>query len=145
ATSPPPTPAADRGPKPEAPPPPAPAKAAPSRRSTRSENELRKQLITTPEVGLPLAGRSALVRAYLADYKNSAVLNGSFHFDPSFLLRSSPNAAVLPLREAPGCQLGSKEAATLGVLAPKLHAYLDLIAPKDANGKRAKPTLLREA
>jgi HEAT repeat protein len=148
---PPPDPAAGEDRKPEAAPPPpaapplAPAKASPGRRSTLAEDDLRKQLVTAPEVGLPRAGRSALVRSYQADFASSAGLSARFHFDPTLLLRHYPQAGVLPLRPAPDCQLGEKEAATLGVLAQKLHTYLDLIAPKDANGKRAKPTLLRQA
>jgi hypothetical protein len=124
--------------------PPKLAKAPPAKRSNLSEEDLRKQLAATPEFGLSQAARQALVKSYSELYKGSAGVNMTIKFDPFTLLHHFPQAAVLPIRSAANCQLGTKEAATLGVLAKKLHAYLDAIAPVDENGKRAKPTRLRE-
>jgi HEAT repeat protein len=115
------------------------------RRSDLSEDDLRKQLATAAEVGLPPRKLPALIRAYQVDFEGSTALSGRINFDPSILLKYFPQAEALPIRYAPGCQLGPKEAATLGVLARKLHAYLDLIAPLDQNGKRTEPNRLREA
>jgi HEAT repeat protein len=128
----------------EAPKPPAPAQSFPRRLSDRTEDDLRNQLLAAPEFGVPLAVRQAMVRAYRTRYRTDATVTAAVTFDPFTLLQHFPPAAELPVRSGANCQLGAKEGATLGVLARKLHAYLDLIAPKDANGERTRPTQLRE-
>jgi HEAT repeat protein len=139
-----PAPAPDKEAKPGAaavaPPPPA------SRRPELSEDDLRKQLAAVPEVRLPPSVVPTMIRSYKTDFTTSNNLSGQINFDPFILLKYFPRAAELPVRSAPGCQLSQREAVTLGVLAKKLHAYLDLIAPKDpTTGKRAEPTQLRAA
>jgi HEAT repeat protein len=97
-------------------------------------------------VGLSPDTRAALVQSYKGDWYTTTKVGGLITFDPAILLRHLPKANRLPLRYAPECQLSAKEAATLGVLSPKLHAYLDLVAPKDlTTGQRADPTRLRDA
>jgi HEAT repeat protein len=122
----------------------APAKAPPARRASLPEDQLRKQLLAAPEFRLSPSRVPALVRAYRAQYANHAALSGYINFDPYTLLRYFPEVGMLPLRPAADAQLGTKEARTLGILARKLHAYLDVIAPKDRNGQRQNPTVLRE-
>jgi HEAT repeat protein len=143
----------DKGGMEEAAPPPTPFvgpelppqnKALVRRRSDVTEDDLKKQLLTAPEVGLARAEVPALVRAYREEFTSTAGLSSRINFDPFILLRLFPQAGFLPLRSGPACQLGQKEALTLGALAPKLHAYLDVIAPLDKNGQRTNPTLLRE-
>jgi HEAT repeat protein len=131
-------------PRPE---PPAAVVAKPPERPHKllSENDLRLQLHRAPEFGLTPAVRDSLVVSYKADYQTNTAMSRRATFDPYTLLSHVPNARQLPIRQAPGCQLSPNEAATLGVLARKLHAYLDLIAPKDANGKRGDPVRLRAA
>jgi HEAT repeat protein len=65
--------------------------------------------------------------------------------DPTPLLQVRPDLGTLPLRGGAGCKLSPKAAGTLQVLAPKLHAYLDRIAPPGPDGRRGTPTLLRAA
>jgi HEAT repeat protein len=123
---------------------PEPEKPARPRLKELSEEELRKQLAAMPEFGLSQKTRQALVQSYSNLYKGNSGVSMSLKFDPFTLLHHFPDAAVLPVRSTANCQLPPKEAATLGVLAKKLHAYLDTIAPMDQDGKRAKPTRLRE-
>jgi HEAT repeat protein len=145
-----PAPAPDRAAKPEGPPPPsAPKPSTPEpapfrRRSNLTEDDLRKQLAAAPEVGLTPGVRQALVQSYATDFRSSKATGTSFTFDPYILLRNFPQARELPVRTAPTCQLGPRAAFTLGVLARKLHAYLDLIAPLDGDGKRTNPNRVRE-
>src|SRR5262249_9295460 len=111
----------------------------------QSENELRLQLFRAPEFGLKAAARDALVEPYKSDYQSRASMGRKPVFGPVPLLLHMPSAAQLPVRGAPGCQLTPHNAAMLGVLSRKLHAYLDGFAPKDANGKRGDPTRVRAA
>lgn len=108
------------------------------------EDSLRKELAAVPEFGLSPGARQALVQAYAAQYRSNTTIRMAIRFDPFTLLQHYPQAAELPIRSAANCQLGPDAARTLGVLARKLHAYLDLVAPKDADGKRKEPTQLRE-
>ena len=151
-------PAADEEPEPIAPPVPdqkqqpeliaapraAPAKAPVRPRKTLSEEELRLQLVTAPEFGLTQQARDALAAAYKKEYQTNTAMHQRAEFDPSILLEQFPRAAQLPIRPAHMCQLSPHEAATLGVLSRKLHAYLETIAPKDEKGKRDVRNLLRD-
>jgi hypothetical protein len=120
-----------------------PDKYAIRRRNNLSENDLRKKLALAPEFSLTPAVRQAMVATYQKDYQAHSRTSTLNEIDPYTLLKHFPKANQLPLRPAPLCQLGPNEAITLGVLARKLHAYLDLIAPMDGNGKR-EPARLRE-
>jgi hypothetical protein len=102
-------------------------------------------VVQAPEVGLPRTVLKPLVRSYQTDYGNGDTLSGRINFDPFLLVRQFPRARTLPIRPGSECQLPPNEAVTLGALAKKLHVYLDTISPKDKNGKRAHPTLVREA
>jgi hypothetical protein len=123
---------------------PVPAMAPRRLRSDVTEDDLRKQLVEAPEFGLSPAAKQALAQSYMAQYRSSASISMGVKFDPYTLQQHFPQAGELPIRSASACQLGSKEAATLGALAKKLHAYLDSIAPKDETGMRANPTRLRD-
>jgi hypothetical protein len=130
------------------PPPSALARPAIVQRATtrkRSEDDLRRELATAPEFSLSQTARLNLTDAYSKQYRSSTQVRSTVDFDQYTLLHYFPKAIELPIRTAPGCQLGPKEAATLGALAPKLHAYLDVIAPKDETGKRRNPERVREA
>jgi HEAT repeat protein len=126
-------------------PPPAANATSPKRtRTILTEDELRRQLRHTPEFGLTTATRDALAESYKKNYQSNAALSRRPTFDPSILLSRLPSARELPIRGFPVCQLSADSAATLGVLARALHAYLDGLAPKDANGKRGDPIHVRE-
>src|SRR5262245_37756118 len=114
----------------------------PVRRNKLSEIELFKQLVDFPDFNLNLAARQGMVQAYAREYQTKSEMRMHGEFEPSILLRHFPAASQLPIRSGPSCQLSRNEAANLGVLAKKLHAYLDLIAPMDMNGKR-NPARLR--
>jgi HEAT repeat protein len=114
-------------------------------REIHSEDGLRRQLYRAPEFGLKPAVRDALVESYKTSYQSNAVMGRKPSFDPSILLSRVPSARQLPLRGFPICQLTPDSAATLGVLSRALHAYLDGLAPKDANGKRGDPRQVRAA
>ena len=126
------------------------------------EHALEKQVVLATDPVTKLQLRYALVHLYesrkdLASaqrnietlYRENSkilgVVRSTVDFDQYTLLHYFAKAIELPIRTAPGCQLGPKEAATLGALAPKLHAYLDFIAPKDETGKRRNPERVREA
>jgi hypothetical protein len=145
----PPAPAAAPDPEPETPQAPAPpAEDATVRerpREIQSEDDLRRQLYWAPEFGLKPAVRDALVESYKTSYQSNAALGHKPSFDPSILLSRVPGARQLPLRGFPVCQLTQDSATTLGVLSRALHAYLDGLAPKDANGKRGDPGQVRAA
>ncbi len=114
-------------------------------RPSVSEKELRQQLAAAPEFGLSPTARQSLADSYARQYGENARVSGrgGILFTPATLLRHFPPAGELPIRRAPVCQLSPREAATLGALARKLHAYLDGIAPPDEYGKRQNPTRLR--
>jgi hypothetical protein len=122
----------------------APLPAVVRQRVQVSEDKLRRQLADIPEVGLPNDARTAMVESYSKQYRTAASLFASYDFDPFTLLTYFPKAAELPIRFGRNCVLGPKEAAFLGVLGKKLHAYLDIIAPRDQDGKRIEPTKLRQ-
>jgi HEAT repeat protein len=109
------------------------------RRHTTTEEELREQLGQAPEVGLTRANRQAIVDGY----DTNATL-GVLDFQPSVVLQVRPDLAVLPLRTGAARQLDSAAAATLGTLSRKLHAYVDNATPKDAEGQRVSPIMLRQ-
>jgi HEAT repeat protein len=113
--------------------------------SKLSELALQKQLFDAKQFGLPESVRQPLVSDYMQHYRTASQLkSGAVAVDPFTMLNRFPKAIELQIRSVPRCQLGPKEAATLGVLARKLHAYLDIIAPMDNNGKRADPGHLRD-
>jgi hypothetical protein len=113
--------------------------------SRLSEIALQKQLIDMKQFGLPESVRQPLVSDYMHEYRTAAQLkSGVGVVDPYTMLNRFPKASELQIRSVPRCLLGPKEAATLGVLARKLHVYLDFIAPMDKDGKRPDPTPLRE-
>src|SRR5262245_58220392 len=124
-------------------PPPTPLKEDFPRRSKLAEFALQKQLADMKEFGLPMSVRPGLVNDYATQYRTSSAIKTPIAMDPFTLLSHFPKAIELQIRSVPRCQLGPKEAVTLGILARKLHAYLDIIAPMDINGKRSDPTQLR--
>jgi hypothetical protein len=105
-------------------------------RHPTSEDALREQLGKAPEVGLNRANRQGIVDGY----DTSATL-GVLDFQPSVVLHVRPDLALLPLRVR---QLDSAAANTLGTLSRKLHAYVDNASPKDAEGQRLNPIMLRQ-
>ncbi|HEV3146607.1 MAG TPA: HEAT repeat domain-containing protein [Gemmataceae bacterium] len=115
------------------------------RLSKLSENALQKQLADMKEFSLSASARSALVSDYASQYRSAAATKTAIPLDPFTLLNRFPKAIELAIRSVPRCQLSTQEAITLGVLARKLHLYLDVIAPMDKDGKRKDPTDLREA
>jgi hypothetical protein len=140
-----PMPAFDEPAKVELAPPPKLQKAALPKLDKLSELALQKQLIEMKQFGLPDSVRQPLVSDYMQQYRSAGQLkSGIVPLDPFTLLNRFPKAIELQIRSVPRCQLGLKEAITLGILARKLHAYLDIIAPMDNNGKRADPGPLRQ-
>jgi HEAT repeat protein len=102
-------------------------------------------LEAAPDVGLDRDGRK-VVRAYAASIKaNLAATSAPNLIDPTPLLQVRPDLATLPLRGGQGVKLNPKASGHLQVLGPKLHAYLDGIAPPGPDGRRAAPPALREA
>ncbi len=127
------------------PPPAMSTKATERPNKTLSVNDLRRQLDRAPEFGLTASMRDKLVELYKTSYQSSAAMGRKPVLDPSILLSRLPSATQLSVRPFPGCQLNPFDAEMLGVLSRKLHVYLDALAPKDANGKRADPKRLRAA
>jgi sugar lactone lactonase YvrE len=134
--------AAPREPAPAAKPQPA----TPPRRAVATEDDLRRQLALTPEIGLGEAGRE-LARAYGTKTRRQIALSGDPGLtSPMTLVEIVPEAATtLPLRGGAGIQLDAKAAGQLGVLAAKLKAYLALAAPPGPDGKRSNTKALAEA
>jgi HEAT repeat protein len=126
---------------------PAPPPAVPAfkRRSNATEEDLRKQLATAIDIGLDLDGPK-VVRAYAANIKANLSLTGAPNLtDFTPLLQVRPDLGTLPLRGGPGIKLSAKASGNLQVLGPKLHAYLDGVAPPGPDGRRTAPAALREA
>ncbi len=89
-----------------------------------SETELLQQLQHAKK--LPdVTGKHAvsILRAYRAAFE----LNQESYTDPGILLREFPFLAGMPIRTGAASRLDAQSAFTLGRLAPKLHAYLDLL------------------
>jgi HEAT repeat protein len=122
--------------EPEAPAPRQPRKLI--RRSTTPEEALREHLFQAPVIGLTGAQRKALADAYEAKAKI-----GVIDFQPGPILEVRPDLAMLPMRTS-GFQLSPSAAATLATLSRKLHVYVDNATPKDVNGQRVNPVLLRQ-
>jgi HEAT repeat protein len=108
------------------------------RRRIVAEDDLRDQLARAPDVSLTHANRRALVDAY----EGSAAL-ANLDFQPTLVLQERPDLARLPLRAGSARQLDPATAATLGTLSRKLHAYVDFATPKNAEGQRLDPIILR--
>lgn len=144
-TTPAPAPVADPVPPPvPVPPEPPPAAAGPGRpRPVLSEDDLRRQLRQAPEVGLTQSMRDALAESYKTSYQSNTASGRKAVFGPATLVSHMPSARQLPLRGFPGCQLNPASAATLGAHSRALHRYLDVLAPKDATGKRGDPRQVR--
>jgi HEAT repeat protein len=106
------------------------------RRRIMSEDALRNELGLAPEVGLTRANRQAIVDGY----DTNATL-GVIDFQPSVVLHVRPDLARLPVRVR---QLDPAAAKTLGTLSRKLHAYVDNATPKDMDGQRVSPIMLRQ-
>ncbi|HZY90724.1 MAG TPA: HEAT repeat domain-containing protein [Gemmataceae bacterium] len=130
---------------PEAAKPAAPATPSFKRRGNASEEDLRKQLEVAIDVGLDLDG-PAVVRSYAASIKANLAATGAPNLiDPSPLLKVRPDLGTLPLRGGHGVKLSPKAGGHLQVLAAKLHAHLDRVAPLGPDGRRTAPAALREA
>ena len=127
--------------------PPAPAQALsrPRRIHDVSEEDLRKQLSEAPEIGLGLSAGRVLKAHIGALQRDMSFENKTNLLDATPLLRVLPDLRSLPYRHGPACQLTPAAARTLGTLAPKLHAYIDLAAPPGRDGRRADPKQLHDA
>jgi HEAT repeat protein len=109
------------------------------RREDRTEEDLRKQLAWTPEIGLSLADVSALGEIIQRGIK----LNGRVNLEPWPLLQVRPDLATLSIRSGRNAQLDQPSAANFHVLSRKLRFYLDAATLRDAEGKRPDPVWLR--
>jgi HEAT repeat protein len=109
------------------------------RRRIVKEENLREQLAKMPEVGLTRANRQAMIRSY-----ETASGTGSLDIQPSVLFDVRQDLTTLPLRPGHLRQLDPAAGATLGTLSKKLHAYVDLATPKNEQGERPDPVLLRQ-
>jgi HEAT repeat protein len=114
------------------------------KRKGPSEFELLRQVADFQDFGLTTVARQSMAASYQAEYQINARLQMRPDAEPSTLINYFPEAKQLPIRNPPHCQLPPHEAITLGNLSRKLHAYLALVAPFDANGKRKEPIRLRE-
>jgi HEAT repeat protein len=109
------------------------------RRRVVIEDNLRDQLAQMPEMGLTRANSKTLAKTYEANARLTAN-----EINPGLVLQVRPDLATLPLRPGSARQLLPADAATLGRLSRKLHAYVDNATPKDALGQRLDPVLLRD-
>lgn len=114
-------------------------------RKISTEAELLRQLRDMPEFGLKASTRDNMVETYKSSYQSNTAMGRRPTFDASTLLKHMPTAQQLPLRSFPGCQLNPFIAVSLGTHSRALRAYLDILAPKDATGKRVDPKQLRSA
>src|SRR5262249_37833570 len=117
--------------------------AAPfKRRDKSSEEDLRKQLLSPPEVALDdVAGSSARLQKQARNLSNSGIpFQG-----PASLLSSRPGLQGLPLRMGVDCQLGKEPAENMQALSRKMRAMLEKVMPKDGIDSRPDAAQLREA
>jgi hypothetical protein len=128
----------------QGPPEPAPTQAALKRMHDLTEEDLRKQLEGTEEIGLG-ASAGRVLKSHIVSLQRDMSFELKINLlDASPLLRVRPDLRSLPYRHGPACQLTPAAARTLGTLAPKLHAYIDLAAPPGRDGRRTDRKRLRE-
>ena len=127
-------------PEPHGPPPPRPMK----RRRNLSEQDLRKQLASAPEIrSFTLDSMGTLVRAYKEGfYVSRGDWNGAL--EPSLLVQQRPDLAQLPVRSGSSCRLNRRAAAILESLSKKLRAYVETAVNRDTKDGRPDPSRLRE-
>jgi HEAT repeat protein len=113
-------------------------------RKKLDEDDLRRQLLWAPEVGLHDDDVPPLLQSYLANLHESATGTTDLNQEPSFLLAQRPDLKALPIRRGRASRLDAKAAMELQRLSSELHALLDRLAPKDDDGNHAKPVLLGE-
>jgi HEAT repeat protein len=104
-----------------------------------SEGQLAAQLAGVPDVGL---GQSAqrVLKALTGSMKGTLKLNGDGRAaDNGALFGVRPDLASLPFRSGPGAQASGRAAVYLALLSRKLNAYVDALAPRQADGTRTSP------
>jgi hypothetical protein len=110
-----------------------------------SEEDLRQQLTGATEIGLG-ASAAKVLQSHIGSLQRDLSFEIKINLvDASPLLRVRPDLRSLPYRHGPACQLAPAAARTLGTLAPKLHAYIDLAAPPGRDGRRTDSKRLRES
>jgi HEAT repeat protein len=103
--------------------------AAPFKRRDRlSEEELRKQLVTAPEVSLDQVPRTSTELQNLA--RKMSTNNVAFQ-GPAVLLSKRTDLQGLPLRMGGDCQLGKEPAENMQVLSKKMRVVLEKTMAKD--------------
>jgi hypothetical protein len=109
-----------------------------------SEEELRRQAATTPEIGLGSTG-PAIVDSYLTKVPaNEVVLGTSALTDAAPLLDVRPDLRMLPIRFGDTCKLNGKLTVALDTLSRKLRSYLDRFTPETPTGRGGSSEKLRQ-
>jgi hypothetical protein len=109
-----------------------------------TEEELRRQAATAPEVGLGSTG-PAIVDSYLAKVPaNEVALGTPALTDAAPLLDVRPDLRILPIRFGDTCKLNGKLTVSLDVLSRKLRSYLDRFTPKTPTGRGGSSEKLRQ-
>lgn len=112
---------------------------------TATEEELRRQAATAPEISLNGAG-PAILNAYRVNVPaNQVVLANPNLTDFTSLLEVRPDLRMLPLRFGDACKLNRRLTAHLDVLSRKLRAYLDQFTPETDGVRDGSTEKLREA
>jgi hypothetical protein len=113
------------------------------RRQTLAEDDLRRQLVRIPEIGLDRARLPNLVWEHKQQQEASMASYGEPDLSPAPLYDLYPGINGLAIRHGREAQLDSRRAATLDALSRKLRVYVARLAPADPQGKRPGAAQLR--
>jgi HEAT repeat protein len=107
-----------------------------------SEEDLRKQLLWSPEVGLTPDQIPDVIYGFKHQIESCDTMNVERNFGPMSLLDASKVARQLPSRRGQQWQLDRKSADDVSLMARKLRVYLFEAAPRDKDGHRPSSLVL---
>jgi HEAT repeat protein len=121
------------------------AELAVTHRRDLSEEDLRKQLLWSPEVGLTPNLIPDVIYGFKNQIESCDGFNEERNMGPLYLLETSKLARQLASRRGQQWYLDKKSADDASLMARKLRVYLFEAAPRDADGHRPSALVLLRA
>ncbi|HEY1861536.1 MAG TPA: HEAT repeat domain-containing protein [Gemmataceae bacterium] len=112
-------------------------------RKSHSEEELRKQLIWAPEVGLTAQDIPPIIHGYAENLQATLLGAASLCQEPTIILQQRPDLKSLPIRRGKESRLDANATLELHGLSKELHVLLDRLAAKQGDS-RPTPVVLAE-
>jgi hypothetical protein len=112
-------------------------------RKTFTEEELRKQLLWAPEVGLAQQDVPPIIHNYAENLQATLLGTATLCQEPTIILQQRPDLKTLPLRRGKESRLDPQAALELNGLSKELHLLLDKLAAKQGDNRPA-PVVLGE-